>query len=625
MAGYCGIEHAHEDWATHAARCNVAETQNPNAIWTTEEEIGQSMGEAQEQWQAVDMVHTYEGQSVVNKDVCAISGEAAFKTEKGALYRGNTQLPRGGAHWRETVEMYVNVEGEEIVIPGIKLPQRANVGFGFNRGYNVYLNKKDIDATRKFPMVSLAGHIAVGLGTADQKSLIWGNYVVGSSKTSAKRRSWWEMFRSGIATTLALPKMVRIRAFDNITHMQVSITLEQDTGTRRAVARGDVEKSDVLYAISYIEVYVPSSHVGGHSASESWATVYAQELQKNVLPAKVNASFIDAAELQDIAVLNDMLDGLGHEDLQDALSRYEDQHPHVDAELSGVVKEGEEALLKNLTQDILDQFQEAIDNFHVDSGSSSSSIGSDLMDRFQQAVQAKQMLAVGFSPAAIAAHSIDVECPEDAVALIDVLGEIQDSLKAECINADMTLDHVQLKELENTQEEISRLRNVLHQHVDNLYADELGIEGRVYDEIPLEVRHAIRQAEGISISLYGRLKKKIDRQRAKNAALRSMKEVDSEALVAKFIAQVDDAEAKRAAGKNATDSINLAFRMEAEIDQRSNKGLLTFASYTELPDAVARLENLKSTQRGTAYDKFTKGILSARENRAARRATRGGR
>ncbi len=155
------------------------------ALWTTEEEIGHAVGDAEEKWAACDLVHAHLGQNgligapLQNADIVSsrnehIEGFATFGADS-SLLRGRQTLPSGSMHRGESVELYVAIGSVSALITGIKLPQNAHYNvFRANKGYNVFLNQRDIQASRKFRTVPSDGSVFVGLGTAEQKSLIFG-------------------------------------------------------------------------------------------------------------------------------------------------------------------------------------------------------------------------------------------------------------------------------------------------------------------------------------------------------------------------------------------------------------------------------------------------------------------
>ena len=207
VAAYCSAEHQAKDWENHHVACNlnisckligenclssgkilicpILLANLTKALWTTEEEIGHAVGDADEKWVACDLVHAHLGQNgligqpLSNSEVVQarnehIEGFATFGAES-TLARGTQRLPSGSMHRGETVEMYIEIGGVRAEITGIKLPQSAHYNiFRANKGYNVFLSQRDIQASRKFRTVPASGSVFVGLGTAEQKSLIFG-------------------------------------------------------------------------------------------------------------------------------------------------------------------------------------------------------------------------------------------------------------------------------------------------------------------------------------------------------------------------------------------------------------------------------------------------------------------
>ena len=133
------------------------------------------------------------------------------------------------------------------------------------------MTRKDIQANRQFKPVPASGSIAVGLGTTEQKSLIFGDYKV----VRTVRDDTIDLFNR----VLRLPKKVRVRAVDESSHVAVSVTLEQEF-----LATKEASSS---YYITHVEIYVPFDYVSGHEAREEWDDVRrAEEVADRPIPLK---------------------------------------------------------------------------------------------------------------------------------------------------------------------------------------------------------------------------------------------------------------------------------------------------------------------------------------------------
>ncbi len=320
------------------------------ALWTTEEEIGHAVGDADEKWVACDLVHAHLGQNgligqpMQNAEVVQarnehIEGFATFGADS-SLVRGTQRLPSGSMHRGETVEMFVEIGGVRAEITGIKLPQNAHYNiFRANKGYNVFLNQRDIQASRKFRTVKASGSVFVGLGTAEQKSLIFGEYSVVKTRPATGRETAMDL----LSRAMRMPKKVRITAFDQQTQMMATITLEQDVSAQTRFNAGD----EPMYSVTYIEVYVPFHYTTGHPADQSWAKVVKDErdsaaIQGHTLQAKEEDTVVPPpppAEKADAAI----------ETFCDAVGFYRETNPSELAKLDMI-----EALAKEEDEEVVD-------------------------------------------------------------------------------------------------------------------------------------------------------------------------------------------------------------------------------------------------------------------------------
>jgi hypothetical protein len=220
-----------------------------------------------------------------------------------SVIRGVQRLPSGSMHRGEKVEVFVKTATFQTSVV-VNLPSRAHYNvFKRNGGYNVFLNQQDIRANRKFRPVPLKGLLAVGLGTAEQKVLVYGDYSVTQLAPESLEKRFLDLARKVVRR----PRLVRASAFDRATQMAVSVTMEQDVSASQQ-GLGD---ADAVYNITYVEIYVPYQFVAGYPSDQNWDTVFAEELAKESPDSNVpgvNQAMVYLANLKQDEIESVLLD-----------------------------------------------------------------------------------------------------------------------------------------------------------------------------------------------------------------------------------------------------------------------------------------------------------------------------
>lgn len=108
--------------------------------------------------------------------------------------------------------------------------------------------------------------IAVGLGTAEQKALVFGDYSITQLAPEKTVLRALDFFRRVVRR----PRLIRLRGIDRATQMAVSITMEQAV----SVGSEGLGNPDAVYSISYIEIYVPYLFQSGNAPDLSWTAVF---------------------------------------------------------------------------------------------------------------------------------------------------------------------------------------------------------------------------------------------------------------------------------------------------------------------------------------------------------------
>lgn len=266
-----------EDWASHRHVCSTVTQAHVGAdMWAVEAEVNHMTEKEGEQWVPTQLVHygrknTDHHPVRIDNELLVeeIGARADFQSDLSVV-RGIQRLPSGSMHNGEKVSVFVKTPTFQTEVV-VSLPSRAHYNiFKRNGGYNVFLTQQDIRNNRNFRPVPLSGLFAVGLGTAEQKALVYGNYSitrVAPDNTALRFLDFARRFARR-------PRLVRLRAIDRSTQMAVSVTLEQAV----SVGSEGIGNADAVYNISYVEIYVPYLYTGGAPADQSWDAVFADEL-----------------------------------------------------------------------------------------------------------------------------------------------------------------------------------------------------------------------------------------------------------------------------------------------------------------------------------------------------------
>lgn len=273
-----------EDWAAHQNVCHLhTQSQVGAAMWAVEAEVGEDAG-LTERWEPMQLQHmnTEHGEHIDNVALAEeIGARADFKADLSVI-RGVQRLPSGSMHRGEKVEVFVKTATFETSVV-VQLPSRAHYNvFKRNGGYNVFLNQQDIRANRMFRPVPLEGLLAVGLGTAEQKVLVYGDYSITQLAPESLKKRFLDLARR----ITRRPRLVRVRAFDRSTQMAVSITMEQDVSASQQ-GLGD---ADAVYNITYVEIYVPYQFTAGYPRDANWRNVFDEESSKDNVSTLQKAS-----------------------------------------------------------------------------------------------------------------------------------------------------------------------------------------------------------------------------------------------------------------------------------------------------------------------------------------------
>lgn len=130
----------------------------------------------------------------------------------------------------------------------------------------MYLTRDDIRRNGQFRPVPLKGMIAVGLGTAEQKALVFGDYAI--TQLAPERTALRAL--DFLRRVVRRPRLIRLRGIDRSTQMAVSITMEQAV----SVGSEGIGDPNAVYNISYVEIYVPYLFQSGNPPDLSWTQVF---------------------------------------------------------------------------------------------------------------------------------------------------------------------------------------------------------------------------------------------------------------------------------------------------------------------------------------------------------------
>lgn len=287
-AMYCSEVHMQEDWAAHKNACNLLVQQHAGAsMWAIEAEVGELSESGQEQWVPMQMEHHGKHSVADNVPLAESIGARADFTGDLSTFRGTQRLPSGAMHSGEGASIFVKTATFQTEI-NVSLPGRSHYNiFKRNDGsYNVYATADDIRRNGKFRPVPLNGLMAVGLGTANQKVLVFGQYSVPQTAPGSTGMRVYEALRRFARR----PRKVRIRTFDRASQMAVSVTLEQDV----SAARQSISDDSIFYNVTYIEIYVPGLYTKGEEdKSLSWDNLFAKELAADATSAVATEAAIE--------------------------------------------------------------------------------------------------------------------------------------------------------------------------------------------------------------------------------------------------------------------------------------------------------------------------------------------
>lgn len=633
-AGYCSHEHYLEDWQRHIGNqeCNLSIAAVHAPVWTCESEVNETMVGGPQMWVPSNMIHvkvTEDGEhshAVANELLVnhfdSVEGMAKFKADP-ALVRRVSVLPPGSSHRGEVVEMFIKTDTFEVTVSGIKPSERGYyIPFTTRRGYNVHLTRDDIDGTRKFAAVPSEGSIAVGLKTATQKAILFGSYMV--PKTAPTKTG--DAFVLRTREFFRMPKMVRIRAYDELTKMMANVVLEQDVA-----AIGNTDAASAMYNITFVEVYVPQSYTTGHDPSKSWTEVLVDEEEQRqtaLNDAKIGApvrcgggddydnneskaELVGAEEHDELrAELMDFADQLpvGAQaqnmvfDTHAIISAVNENQNATPAELADVFDPHEQLQMEEISS-LVDRVKawnarrrqrradrKARKNGGAGGGGgdadydSSSSVESQIIgSAFEFTAAANNM-----GGAAQLYHTTDAESLEEVVVLLDSLHDIKASI-ADGASPFAT--------------EVTRIQNLIQAHAENLRAHDC--KEMEYDVIGTDVYAAINKADEIGALALRKRFNAAMRLRKDSKDLKNKTVPELLSMLEDQIAQIRDA---RASNQIAGDKLRFAGRIIDTIKDKSNSSRFAEFSqrfrslvqaYTQLQDGTREVRRGKRKEART--------------------------